>query len=306
LGDRTVLATGRMTSFEQDYVPDPAHHSDKNGGDKDGGETRWLWMTITPWQDAAGRVVGVVSVSRDITEQRAASARLRGVQADLLRVSRLSAMGAMASGLAHELNQPLAAATNYLNAGGRLLDRGVAGDPQALQSARGAVADAAQQMLRAGAIVRSLRHFVGRGEAELLPEDVGELIREACDLALDDGITGGIHLLIGNVPPAAIVLVDRTQIQQVLLNLIRNASEAITTAGADTDPAGKPPGKIVLSAQYRPAEGMCIEVTDNGPGLAPEIAERLFQPFVSTKPTGMGIGLAICHTIVQGKAMAAC
>jgi two-component system sensor kinase FixL len=284
--DRTVLATGRMTSFEQDYVLE----SSKAGNVP---QTRWLWMTVTPWQDAAGRVVGVVSVSRDITDQRAAGTRLRAMQADMLRATRLSAMGAMASGLAHELNQPLAAATNYLNAGGRLFDRG-SGDPAALQSARSAVSDAAQQLLRAGAIVRRLRDFVGRGEAELQPEDIGDLIREARDLAQADGITGGVTLRLDIVAARAIVLVDRTQIQQVLLNLIRNAAEAI--GGMEASHAGE----ITLTAIGRPGDGMCIEVTDNGPGLAPEIAERLFQPFVSTKPTGMGIGLAICHTIVQG------
>ncbi len=290
IADRAVLSSGRMTSFEQDvqWSENPS-------------ATRWLWVTVTPWQDAEGRVVGVVSVSRDITEQRAAGIRLRGMQADLLRATRLSAMGAMASGLAHELNQPLAAATNYLNASARLLDRagsveGATILPANFQAARGAVSDAAQQMLRAGAIVRRLRDFVGRGEAELQSEDVGELIRGVVDLARADGITRGIVLRMALAPEDAVVLVDRIQIQQVLLNLIRNAAEAI--GGADGP--NRPPGVIVLATTLHPTEPTWIDVIDNGPGLAPEIAERLFQPFVSTKPTGMGIGLAICHTIVEG------
>jgi two-component system sensor kinase FixL len=99
-------------------------------------------------------------------------------------------------------------------------------------------------------------------------------------------------------PYTAMILIDLTQMQQVLLNLIRNAAEAITAARqADS---GREPGVIVLAAVVRPPEGTCIDVIDNGPGLAPDIAERLFQPFLSTKPTGMGIGLTICHTIVEG------
>ncbi len=285
LADRAVLASGRMTSFELDlHWPDQPH------------PVRWLWVTVTPWRDTEGRVVGVVTVSRDVTEQRTAGIRLRGMQADLLRTTRLSAMGAMASGLAHELNQPLAAATNYLNASARLLDRPSATRAD-LGSARGAVSDAAQQLLRAGTIVRRLRDFVGRGEAELQPEDVDELLRSVVDLARADGITRGMELHLEPCPRAATVLVDRTQIQQVLLNLIRNAAEAI--AGCEIGRAGG--GVIRIEAAMAPAgDATCIDVTDNGPGLAPEIVERLFQPFVSTKPAGMGIGLTICHTIAQG------
>lgn len=297
--DRAVLATGRMMTFEQEYTL-PARAEDGET-DPPVGNTRWLSMTIAPWLDAEGQIVGVVSVSRDITQQRAADTRMRAIQADLLRATRLSAMGAMASGLAHELNQPLAAATNYLNAGGRLLDRGAQGDVDCLHAARGAVTDAAQQMLRAGAIVRRLRDFVERGEAELQPEDVGDVLRQACDLARNDGVTTGIALRLDVRPGTGMALVDRTQIQQVLLNLIRNAAEAI---GDHLCPGAQGgfdrPGMIVVSAARSEEGRMQIDVTDNGPGLAPDIAERLFEPFVSTKPTGMGIGLAICRTIIEG------
>ncbi len=278
--DRTVLATGHITRFEQEYT------------DSRSGEPRWLSMTITPWQDAEGRVVGVVSVGRDITESRRADARLHGMQADLLRTTRLSAMGAMGSGLAHELNQPLAAATNFLNAGNRLIDRAMSGDAEALMSARQAVNESAQQLLRAGAIVRRLRDFVERGEVELQPHDLPELLREACELARNDASLADIDLRLCEA--SGEVMVDRTQIQQVLLNLIRNAGEAISAAPGDM------PGQFWVSATKNAGGGICIDVSDNGPGLADGIAERLFQPFVSSKTTGMGIGLAICRTIVEG------
>ncbi len=286
--DRRVLATGRMTSFEQEYFR-PGEST-----------SRWLGMTVAPWQNAEGTVVGVVSVSRDVTQSRRSEMRLRKLQAELLRVTRLSAMGAMSSGLAHELNQPLAAATNYLNAGSRLLERSSAGDANALLAARGAVADAAQQMLRAGAIVRRLRDFVERGEVELQPENIAELLRETCDLARTDGHTEGIALRCSVDDRIGNSLLDRTQIGQVLFNLIRNAAEAIQESQADPPQAGKPTGRIDVSAHFGLESAVWIEVTDNGPGLAPGIAERLFEPFVSTKRSGMGIGLAICRTIVEG------
>ena len=280
--DRKVLATGEASSFEQEYL---------NPGEI---LPRCIAMTIAPWQDAEGEVVGVVSVSRDVTEHRQAEVRLRKLQAELLRATRLSAMGAMASGLAHELNQPLAAATNYLNAGNRLLERGMLGDERAFLAARGAVTDAAQQMLRAGAIVRRLRDFVDRGEVEMQPENVVELLRETCDLALSDGLPDGIILEMAVARSIGQVLVDRTQLGQVLLNLLRNAAEAIQSCDMPTRP-----GRILVSAEHAPG-GMVIEVRDNGPGLADGIADRLFEPFVSSKRTGMGIGLAICRTIVEG------
>ena len=282
--DRLVLATGRTTVFEQPYIQ------------KDSGKTLWVSMTVAPWKDATGHVVGIVSVSRDITEQRLADARLRSIQADLLRATRLSAMGAMASGLAHELNQPLAAATNYLNAGGRLLDRAAQGDGQVFPLARSAVSDAAQQLLRAGAIVRRLRDFVERGEVELQMENVGDLLLEACDLARSDGIAEGITLRHDIEADAGVMLVDRTQIQQVLLNLIRNAAEAILSG----DPGVAGEGEVVVQGHRDMDGSMLIDVRDNGPGLVPGIAERLFEPFVSSKQSGMGIGLAICRTIIEG------
>ena len=151
-------------------------------------------MVKTPWRDASGQIAGVVTVVRDVTDQRAAEQRLAAVQGDLLRATRLSAMGAMASGLAHELNQPLAAMANFLNAAARILARIDPVTPQ-LQMARDAVKDAVGQALRAGTIVRRLREFVGRGEADLSIDDVCDVIREICDVARADGGIDHVHLI---------------------------------------------------------------------------------------------------------------
>ncbi|MCW3474097.1 sensor histidine kinase [Limobrevibacterium gyesilva] len=281
--DHDVIETGETRAFDLSRA-------------RPSGEMRHYAVTKTPWRDADGRIAGVMTVTRDVTEAQAAEARLRTLQAELLRATRLSSMGAMASGLAHEVNQPLAASTNFLNAAVRLLDRAQAGDAGALDTSRVAVADASKQMLRAGAIVRRLRDFVGRGEAELRPEDVAGLIREACDLAEADGSTQGVTLVTRVAPDTGRALVDRTQIQQVLLNLIRNAAEALQAA----PPLPGRANRVVVSAGTAGHGGVEITVADTGPGLAPEVAARLFEPFVSTKRTGMGIGLTICRTIVEG------
>jgi PAS domain S-box-containing protein len=291
--DRAVMATGEI------QVLDVLLWGAGKGG-------RLHTLTKAPWRAGEGRIAGVVTMLRDVTEVRAAEARLRALQAELLRATRLSAMGAMAGGLAHEVNQPLAAATNYLNAAVRLLDRAPGGNAPAdntpfgnattLAMVRVALADASTQMLRAGAIVRRLHSFVSRGEAELRPEDVAALIREACDLARADGTAAGVVLALRLAPDVGAALLDRTQTQQVLLNLIRNAAEAIRSVPPDPER----PGVITISAERSRAGGVAIAVADTGPGLAPEIAARLFEPFVSTKPTGMGIGLTICRTIIEG------
>lgn len=297
--DRTALQTGRMISFEMEVPRGEA-------------PPQWRWITSTPWRDAKGRVVGVVTVSRDITERRNADFRLRGLQADLLRATRLSTMGAMASGLAHELNQPLAAANNYVGSAQRLLDLGpgIMSEPARAAMAREAIEESAQQLLRAGAIVRRLRDFVGRGEAELEIEDMADIIIDACDLARRDGLPDGIILradLDALADGAGVVFADRTQLQQVLLNLVRNAAEAMISHGVRSAQGhlgalGGPGhlGMIIIAARRCAGPSMVITITDNGPGIPDEIADRLFQPFVSTKQTGMGIGLVICHTIIEG------
>jgi two-component system sensor kinase FixL len=271
-----------------------------------GGAVRSFHLSKSLWRDGAGRIIGVVTVGHDVTDQRAAEARLAVMQADLLRVSRLSAMGAMASGLAHELNQPLAAATNFLNAASRMLDMsaGPAGSAGG-ERARAAVDEAADQMLRARDIVRRLRAFIGRGGAALEPEDLADVIRQACDLCLVDGAAGSADLVV-DAAPGEIALLDRTQFQQVLLNLVRNASEAIaagaigTSGGATSGAPASEMGRIEIGCARQPDGSVCITVADNGPGLAPHLATRLFDPFVSTKHDGLGIGLVICRTIVEG------
>jgi two-component system sensor kinase FixL len=226
---------------------------------------------------------------RDVTERQETETRLQELQSELMHVSRLSAMGQMAATLAHELNQPLTATANYLRACQRLLDAAQNGATADLPRIRQALGLAGDQMLRSGQIIRRLRDFVARGDTEKRPESAARLVEEASALALvgvkERGVT--VRLRIDRDAPK--VFVDRVQVQQVLLNLIRNAIEAMGT----TEPRH-------LTISVGPEGGMvAFAVADTGPGLAPEVAERLFQPFVTTKRTGMGVGLSICRTIVE-------
>jgi two-component system sensor kinase FixL len=225
---------------------------------------------------------------RDLTERQQTEARLQELQSELVHISRLTAMGEMASTLAHELNQPLSAIANYLKGSRRLLEDN--SDEQSTML-RDAVDKAADQAIRAGQIIRRLRDFVARGESERRVESVKKLVEEASALALVGAKDLGVRVRFQFDPSIDLVLADRVQIQQVLLNLMRNAIDAMQ----DCD------RRDLLIATTPAEDGMlAISVTDTGAGIAPEMASQLFQPFVTTKPHGMGVGLSISRTIVEG------
>ena len=222
---------------------------------------------------------------RDLTERQQAERRLHELQDGLLHVSRVRSMGQMAAALAHELNQPLTATANYVRAALRLL-----AVPQPnLERARQAMQHAVEQTQRSGEIIRRLRAFVTRGEVARQPENMTQLLEEASALALVGAKERGVKVLIGMAPDLPQALVDRVQIQQVVLNLIRNALEAMD--GAEV--------RELTVAATGSVRHLQISVSDSGNGVPPEIAARLFQPFVTTKPEGMGIGLSVCRTIIE-------
>jgi two-component system sensor kinase FixL len=224
---------------------------------------------------------------RDLTERQTAEKRVQELQSELSHISRLTEMGQMASGLAHELNQPLTAAANYLQALRRLVGRG---DPASLERAMGAAESAVGQVQRAGEIIRRLRAFVKKSEPERHAENLLTLIEEASSLALIGARERGVRVRFRTAAELPQVLVDKVQIQQVLVNLVRNAVEAMEAS---------PRREIVLAIEPKKDQFVEIAVIDTGPGLAPEIAARLFEPFVTTKAQGMGVGLSICRAIVE-------
>lgn len=234
-----------------------------------------------------GRLEGAsifVGIIHDITDQRTAARRLSELQAELLQVSRLSGMGQMASALAHEINQPLTAIATYMKAIRRMLD---AGDPDALDRARAALTSANEQALRAGEIIRRLREFVARGDTEKDLVDTTTLITESLALAKMSNKLERTRIKLELESPSQSVIADKVQIQQVLLNLVRNALEAMSGAGGLTVCARTVGDLIEFS------------VADEGPGLSEEVKSRLFEPFVTTKKDGMGVGLSICRTIIE-------
>ncbi len=260
----------------------------------------------TTLRDEAGTCVGAVNVLVDITDRKQAAAALRDTQArlqelqsELLHVSRLSAAGTMASALAHELNQPLTATASAVRAAQRML-AGLPGDAAPQEEVREALTLAAEQALRAGQIVRRLREFVARdGEADTRLEDFTKLTEEAGALALVGAREREIHVGFHFDQELPHVLVDRIQIQHVLLNLIRNAVEAMTQDEMEEDIAPPRRRELLVTAASAGSDKVEVGVFDTGPGIAPEIAGRLFSSFVSTKPGGMGMGLTICRSIVE-------
>jgi two-component system sensor kinase FixL len=214
---------------------------------------------------------------RDLTEQQLTESRLRELQSEVTHMSRFTALGEMASTLAHEINQPLTAITSYLRGCDRLIANR---RPDSDEKLRDALGKAAEQALRAGNIIRRLREFVARGESERRIESLPKLIEDASSLALIGAKEAGVS-----------VLADRIQIQQVMVNLIRNAIEVLV----ENDGARE----LEIAAEARDDGMMEVRVSDSGAGLAPEVAAHLFQPFVTTQRKGLGLGLSICRTIVE-------
>jgi len=267
-GERRIIGVGRIVS-----------------GERKDGSIFPMELNVGEVRTEHGRFfTGFV---RDLTERQETEARLQELQSEIIHISRLSAMGEMASSLAHELNQPLSANANFLNAAKRMLEQEDRTDTRPI----GAIVKAAEQAVRAGEIIRRLRDFLARGEGERRVESLSRLVREATTLALVGAKEHGVRMHYRLDPAAEDVLVDRVQIQQVILNLVRNAIDALRDHPGRRD--------LAVATRLR-GDGMAeVSVSDTGPGLAPEVAERLFQPFVTTKSQGMGVGLSICRSIVE-------
>lgn len=278
---------------------------------KDGRQVA-ISLTVSPIRGDSGHVVGASKIARDITDRQRGEAELRRLnetleqrvvkrtaelkdvnrklqelQSELFHAARLSEVGQMAPTLAHELNQPLSAAANSVNAARRLL---ASGEPHKIEMAPEVMDEAAAEILRAGQIIGRLRAFVVKGETERRVENVAQMVEQARTLALVGVEAAGVRSFFRFDPNVERVFADRVQIQQVLVNLMRNAIEAMT-AGTRRE--------LEVRTTLVNEHTIEIAIADSGPGLTEPVANHLFEPFVSTKPGGMGLGLSICRSIVE-------
>ena len=268
-GERRIIGIGRIVVGER----------------KDGST---FPMELTVGEARVGQERFFTGFVRDLTERRAQERRMQELQSELVHVSRLTAMGEMASSLAHELNQPLSAIANYMKGSVTLLDSGHV-DAARLKDA---LERAYEQALRAGDIIKRLREFAAKGETQHALESPARLMEEASALALVGAREQGVRVALRFSRDVGSVIVDKIQVQQVALNLIRNAIDAME---------GQPRRELAISVAADESEKgfVLVSVADTGTGVAPEILDRLFQPFVSTKLKGMGVGLSICRTIIE-------
>lgn len=248
--------------------------------------TRRINVVFSPVRGADGAVTGLFAEGHDVTEEYDSRKRIDSLQAELIHVSRLSAMGTLASTIAHELNQPLMSVANYVRGARRILERQAAGE---LGPVIDALAAADDHAVRAGEIIRRVRELVTRGILKKAPRRVAGIVEAARTMALPNPSLLGIDYVEHIDPSAGKVLVDDIQIQQVLINLLRNAVDAAQ---------GERPRITVTAAPI--SDRVCaISVDDNGAGVPSEIEDRLFEPFASTKLDGLGVGLSISRTIVE-------
>lgn len=268
-GDRKIIGIGRVTT---------ARHRD--------GKTFPIDLHVGEARIGDARVF--TGFIRDLTERQQAELRVHDLQTELAHVSRVTAMGTLATAIAHELNQPLTSIANYVETSEELLEDP---DPETLENVRDALRQCAAESMRAGQIVRRLRDFISRGEAEHRVESLERVINEASALALVGAGERGVELEVKLDPATGRVIIDRIQVQQVIFNLVRNAIESM---------ADSPVRRLRISTAPMPGDQVRVSIEDSGPGLPADVAERLFQPFLSTKAEGMGVGLSICHAIVTG------
>jgi two-component system sensor kinase FixL len=226
---------------------------------------------------------------RDHSVRFETEAKLQLLQSDLVHVARMSAVGELSLSLAHELNQPLGAIVNYLGIAEFLAESGA---PAYHQQLRAAIEDAANEAMRAGTIVKRLRTFVEKGEADTRVEPVAPIIQEAALLLSSAIRRKGIDLTVAIADDLMTVLADRVQVQQVLFNLLRNAIEALDAPGAV-------PPRLCIAVRALANEMVEISVEDSGPGINEERRDAIFVPFSSGKSGGMGVGLSISRRIVE-------
>ena len=245
-----------------------------------------VWLSVGEAMSESGhRFVGIV---RDLTEQRAAEAERHSLETRLAHVARLSLLGEMAAGIAHEINQPLSAISNYSQAAKNMFAHGAA-DTDTLRSACDGIAEQAQ---RAAAVISNLRNFVRKREVEKEPLSLKRLIDDVMILINADAAHKGVMVEVKTEESLPEIAGNAVQLQQVLLNLTRNAVDAMSANV-------RRPKEITIKTLRVADDRVEIRVSDRGPGISSSLEEAIFHPFFTTKEDGLGVGLAISRTIVD-------
>jgi two-component system, LuxR family, sensor kinase FixL len=252
------------------------------------GTPRWVVARGQVAHDAQGKPLRLRGVSVDVTERKQAEAELRRLQGEVAHVSRVSTMGQLSTALAHELNQPLGAILSNAEAAEMLLDA----EPPALGQVREILADIRKDDERAGEVIRRMRALLRKREMEMLPVDIRDLVHNVLELVSGDAALRKVTVRAEVDSRPLPIRGDRVHLQQVLLNLLVNALEAV---------AGNPSEErqVTVQAGRNHAGEIEVSVSDIGPGIPPAQLPRLFEPFFTTKPDGMGMGISIARTIVQ-------
>ena len=245
--------------------------------------SRWLLQ-----RDQHGRPVSILETNTDVTERKRAEEALQRVQAELAHATRMTTLGELAASIAHEVNQPLAGIVTHGEACLRWLGRA---EPQ-LDEVRSAVERMIGDGRRASDVVRRLRELARKGNPQAVPQSVNDIVEEAVQLVQREISSHRVMLRLDLSPGLPPVLADRVQLQQVIINLILNAVQAMATV---TD---RPRELLVRSGRTEDGQ-VQLMVRDRGSGIDPHVADRLFQPFFTTKPDGMGMGLSISRSIVE-------
>jgi PAS domain S-box-containing protein len=248
---------------------------------------RWVTARGRVFPDTHGKPVRMMGATIDITARKQAELEVQQQRGELAHLSRVTMLGELSGSLAHELNQPLTAILSNAQAAQRFL----AHDNADLNEVRDILADIVAEDKRAGEVIRRLRLLLKKGEVQHQPFDLNEAVREVLKLVRSDLVNQGVAVHTELAPALPAVNADRVQLQQVLLNLVMNACDAM---------AGGPAGdhKLIIRTGLAGNEGIRVSVADRGVGLAPDNLEKVFEPFFTTKVQGMGLGLSVCRTII--------
>lgn len=248
----------------------------------------WMETHAAPLRDARGNIYALLGITRDITEHKQAEEQARRHQTELARVARLSTMGEMATGIAHELNQPLSAIANFARGCIRRLSAGGMSPIELIEP----LEEVCEQAERAGEILRHVRNFVRKSELQMKPMDINQIVRAVVKFTEHEARQHGTMIRLYLDPDLPRIQADAIMIEQVICNLVRNAVEAM-------EEANSPRREVSIHTRRFDADAVEVEIADTGPGIDEDVIDQVFDQFFTTKDQGVGMGLSISRSIVE-------